>query len=185
MFKRKRDNILPQHIECYTFNKPKDQKTLSEEDKIAIQEFYKQHNINYRGITASHQNVIFKRTVNFIYIVAHYYDKNLNAPRTAKLGPDKGYGVVRTQAYLFHKNGRILYDLDHDYRTQPKDTFELQQVEHKKVLKLNYDLHDELNNKRLQEVGRLCKNFAQFDKACLDLLKEDDTPRSIDFLKGE
>ncbi len=171
MFIRREANFLPKHVEYYTFKKLEG--PITEEDKKEIEDFYKKHNIKYRGLTDTHRCVIFKRTTNYIYIVAHLYDK--------KYKNDK-VGVVRTQAYVFHKSGRLLYELDHDYREHPKDTFGHSQTKHQKCLKLNYDLHDELNSKELGVIGRHCTSFSGFDRACHELLEKDDTPQSIDFI---
>jgi len=152
---------------------------MSEEDKSAIAEFYKKNGINYEGLTSYQQNIIFKRTVNYIYIVAHYYDNKPDVKSVAKLGPNKGFGVVRTRAYVFYKSGELLYELDHDYQSYSDN-----QIEEKKLNKRNYELHQQLNNPHLEDIGKHCDNFIRFDSCCHALLKDDDVCKSVDFIKN-
>ncbi len=177
MFKRKERRSLPRHIEYLQYHRPFKITNMSDEDKDTIQKFYEDHNIKYKALTNYQQNIIFKRTVNYIYIVAHFYDDK-TVKNVAKLGPNKGFGVVRTQAYIFHKSGELLYELDHDYQTYADN-----QIEEKKLNKRNYELHQELNNECLEEIGKHSQNFIKFDSSCHDLLKKDDVCKSVDFIK--
>lgn len=181
MFKRKEKRYLPKHIEYYQYHRDFRIKNTPQKDKTAIEEFYKLHNIKYKGLTTSQQNIIFKRTVNYIYIVAHFYDNKPQARIIAKLGPNKGFGVVRSRAFIFHKRGELLYELDHDYQEYP-EVGKTTQVENKKVLKKNYELHEKLDNNFLKEIGKNTQNFVKFDKACHELLRQDDVHNSVDFI---
>jgi len=167
MFKRRETGHLPKHIEYYTYRRGKNVREMPDEDKIAIEYFYKKNNI--KELTTRHQNIIFKRTVSYIYIVGHFWDKK-----------DKNLGVVRVQAYVFHKSGTLLYELDHDH--QSYDGVHFKQTNSKKLLKVNYAKHDELNNPHLQAIGKCCENFIKFDSACHDLLKQDKVCKSVDFI---
>jgi len=153
---------------------------MPEEDKKAISDFYKLHNIKYEGLTTYQQVIIFKRTVNFIFIMAHYFDKKSNAKYVNPMqGPDQGVGVVRTQSFIFYKDGSLLYELDHDFQTY--DT----QVEEKKINKRSYHIHEELNNPYLEEIGNSGTVMAKWDRSCHELLKQDTTPKSLDFIMNE
>ena len=182
MFKLKENRYLPRHILYYQYSRPNDIKRMPEEDKSAIQAFYEENNIKYKDLTTYQQNIIFKRTVTYIYIVAHFYDKKpyarMRIPEA--VGETGGVGVVRTQAYIFHKSGSLLYELDHDYQTYADN-----QIEEKKLNKRNYELHEELNNNYLKEIGNKSQNFIRFDKACHELLKNDDALRSVEFITEE
>ena len=181
MFQKKANRYLPKHIEYYTYHRDKNVRNMPKEDMLAIEDFYSKHRIRYKNLTTYQQVIIFKRTINYIYIVAHFFDKSPNNPMKAKFGPDKDFGVARTQAYIFYKDGKLLYELDHDYQKYPfRDTT---QVESKKLLKVNYELHDLLNNPYLKKIGRYSKSISGFDKAAHDLLKNDDILPSIDFIK--
>lgn len=170
MFKRRDNGHLPKHIEYYTYKRDKAQKEMPDTDRDAIEEFYKKNNITLERIKIYQQSFLFKRTVNYIYLVAHFFDKK-----------DKGnIGVVRTLAYVFHKSGTLLYELDHD--NQSYKGVHTTQTNAKKLLKLNYGMHDELNNPYLQAIGRHCENFIKFDSACHDLLKQDKVCKSVDFI---
>jgi len=178
MFKRKERRTLPSHIEYYQYHRDFKIKETSEEDKIEIMLFYRKNNINYEGLTNYQQNIIFKRTVNYIYIVAHYYDKK---PAAKFKNPmQDGIGVVRTRAFIFYKSGELLYELDHDYQSYADN-----QIEEKKINKRNYELHDSLNNSYLEEIGKHSQNFIRFDKSCHELLKRDDCHKSVDFIKED
>ena len=157
---------------------------MPEEDKIAIEEFYKLHKINYKGLTNYQQVIVFKRTVDYIFIIAHYFDKKSGAKFVHPMeGKDKGFGVVRTQGYVFYKSGELLYELDHDYQ-EYKDSH-LTQVEDKKIIKRNYELHDKLNNEYLNKIGECSQSIQKFDRACHDLIKKDDVCKSVDFITGD
>jgi len=181
MFIQKQSKHLPAHISCWTYHRDKRINQMPEEDKIKIEEFYESQRILYKELTSYQQVVVFKRTTNFIYIVGHYFNTAPQAKFKAKLGLNIGYGIIRTQSYVFYKTGEILYELDHDYQQYP-DTCTTQ-IEHKNLLKINYDLHDKLNNNLLKEIGSKVKNHIQFDRACHALLRDDTTPRSVDYIK--
>jgi len=91
-----------------------------------------------------------------------------------------GIGVVRTRAFVFYKDGALLYELDHDYQTYADN-----QIEEKKINKRNYELHDSINSTYLEEIGKQSQNFIRFDKACHELLKKDDVHQSMDFILEE
>jgi len=149
---------------------------MPEEDKIALEKFYESHNIKYKGLTTYQQVIVFKRTVNFIFIIAHFFDKKDYAQFVNPMD-DKKIGVVRTQGYIFYKDGTLLYEYDHDRQRYDN------QVEHRKLLKVSYDLHEKLDNKYLNEIGKSCKSTQAFDRACHDLIKHDTTLASVDFIK--
>ena len=188
MFKLKEKKNLPKHINYYQYLRDLQIKKMPEEDKTAITEFYKLHNIRYEALTDYQQNIIFKRTVNYIYIVAHFYDKKdyakMRIPQA--MGKKGGIGVVRTRAFVFYKTGELLYELDHDYQTYSDN-----QIEEKKINKRNYELHElcesrhrKQNCNYLDDIGNHSQNFIRFDKACHELLKHDDVCKSIDFILG-
>jgi len=181
MFKKKAKKNLPSHIEYFQYYRNFRTKQMPDEDKIQIRKFYESHSIRYEGLTGYQQNIIFKRTLNYIYIVAHYYDKKPYAKMRVPegMGDRAGFGVVRTRSFIFYKTGELLYELDHDYQEYPDN-----QIMNKKVTKLNYSLHDNLNNSYLEEIGSNTQNFVRFDRACHDLLKKDDVHKSVDFIKS-
>ncbi len=177
MLKRKENNKLPSHIECYQYKRDYLLRKMPEEDRYDIEEFFKKHYINYRGLTPYQQNIIFKRTLNYIYIVGYFFDHKDRAEFKAAFGPDKGFGVIRTQAFLFHKSGELLYELDHhvqDFKYQDQ----------KKLLKVNEFMHTKLDNPTLKRIGECGQNFVSFDRAVHELLKGDNTCKSVDFIKG-
>jgi len=154
---------------------------MSEKDKIALQKFYENNNIKFKGLTTYQQVILFKRTVNFIFIEAHFFDKKPNAKFVNPgIGKDKGFGLVRTQAYIFYKDGSILYELDHDHQEYNDTHFT--QVSDKKLLKRNYELNDKLNNKELVKCGESGKSVGLFNKAAHELLRQDKESKSIDFI---
>ena len=178
MFKLKESSRLPKEIDYYQYKRDFKIKNMPDEDKTAIDEFYKLHNINYEALTDYQQRIIFKRTVKYIYIVAHFYDKKDYAKMRIPEGMGNGgFGVVRTRAFVFHKSGDLLYELDHDYQTYSDN-----QIEEKKVNKRNYERHEELNSDYLLEIGKQSQNFIRFDKACHELLKNDVIYKSVDFI---
>lgn len=180
MFKRQKNRNLAGHIEYYTYKRDKSVKVMPDADKSAIAEFYKLHNIKYDALTNYQQIIVFKRTVNFIFIIAHYFDKKSGAKYVNPMkGPDQGTGVVRTQGYIFYKDGSLLYELDHDFQSYADN-----QIEEKKINKRNYELHMKLNNECLHEIGNSGQVMAKFDRACHDLIKQDDSPKSVDFIKS-
>jgi len=155
---------------------------MPEEDKIAIQDFYEKHNIKHKDLTTYQQVIVFKRTINFIWIIAYYFDKQIGARFVNPMvGKDKGFGVVRTQSYIFYKDGTLLYELDHDYQ-EYKDTHTTQ-VENRKLLKRAYALHDKLDNEYLNRIGECNQNIQKFLNTCHGLLKSDDILASLDFIK--
>jgi len=155
---------------------------MPQEDKDAIEKFYKSHNIKYKGLTTYQQVIVFKRTVNFIFIIAHYFDKKSGAKFVNPM-EGKEIGVVRTQGYIFYKDGSLLYELDHDYQDY-KDTH-FTQVEDKKLIKRNYELHDKLDNEYLNKIGENGQSIQGFDRACHDLIKQDKVLPSVDFITKE
>ena len=182
MFKLKKNRVLPSHISYYRYKRDFKVKVMPDEDKTAIDEFYKLHNITYRDLTTYQQNIIFRRTVNYIYIVAHFYDNKSYARFRTPKDREKngGIGVVRTRAYVFYKTGDLLYELDHDYQTYSDN-----KIEEKKINKRNYEVHEYLNNSCLEEIGKHSQNFIRFDKACRELLKQDNVYKSVDFITGD
>ena len=178
MFKRKESSRLPKHVEYFQYKRAFKIKEMPKQDKTAIDEFYELHKINYKELTTYQQNIIFKRTIKYIYIVAHFYDKKDYAKMRIPEGMGNGgFGVVRTRAFVFHKSGDLLYELDHDYQTYSDN-----QIEEKKVNKRNYEVHEELNSDYLLDIGSHSQNFIRFDKACHELLKNDVTYNSVDFI---
>jgi len=180
MFKRKVNKILPQHIQSYVYTRNKQVKRILDKDKISLTNFLKTQGITY-NLSLYQHFIRLKRTINFIYLVGDYFDNTKTAKFTAKGGPNKGFGVVRTQAYLFYKTGELLYEFDHDYQSYPRLGHSVQ-TSHKKLLQLSYDLHDKLNNDTLKDIGNHIQSFIKFDRSCLQLLKIDDTCNSIDFI---
>ena len=186
MFKLKNNLKLPAHISYYRYTRDLQDKIMSEEDKTAVAEFYKSHHLLYEGLPNYQQNITFKRTVNYIYIVAHFYDNKdyakMRIPEA--MGQNGGIGVVRTRAYVFYKSGELLYELDHDYQTYSDN-----QIEEKKLNKRNYELHElcesrhrKQNCNYLDDIGNHSQNFIRFDKACHELLKQDNVCKSVDFI---
>lgn len=177
MFKRQKNKNLAGHIEYYTYKRDKSVKIMPEADKTAIAEFYKLHKINYDALTNYQQIIVFKRTVNFIFIIAHFFDKKSNAKYVNPMdGPDQGTGVVRSQGYIFYKDGSLLYEIDND-----RQSYADNQIEEKKINKRNYELHQELNNEYLDAIGNSNK-IERFDRASHELIKQDDSPKSVDFI---
>ena len=178
MFKRQKNKQLPPHIEYYAYHRDKSVKVMPSADKIAIAEFYKLHRIDYEDLTNYQQIIVFKRTVNFIFIIAHYFDKKSGAKFVNPIeGKDMGMGVVRTQSYIFYKDGRLLYELDHDYQSYADN-----QIEERKINKRNYEVHEALNNDYLHEIGNSGQVIGKYDRACHELIKHDDLCKSVDFI---
>ena len=151
---------------------------MPEEDKDAIEKFYESHNIKYKGLTTYQQVIVFKRTVNYIFIIAHFFDKKDYAQYVNPMDGKK-IGVVRTQGYIFYKDGTLLYEYDYDRQRYDN------QVEHRKLLKVSYDLHEKLDNKYLNAIGGSGKSMHAFDSACHNLIKHDAVCKSVDFIKED
>lgn len=163
MFKRQNYKNVAPHIRYYKYKRDKNSRVMPLEDKIAIQEFYTQQGINYPELTTYQQLIQFKQTLHYTWILARYFE-------------DKNHHI-RTQSYLFHNKGsEILFELDHDYQVYGN------QVQHKKLLKLNYEVHDLLDDPNLINVGRFCENLVNFERACNTLLANDNLPQSIHFV---
>jgi hypothetical protein len=168
MFKRQIDYPLPKHVECSKYIR-KD-KNLSPTDRIALEKFYKSHNLKHYDLPTQEPCIYFKRTINFVYITAKVFCKDANGKRD----------VLRTKAFVFYR-GIILYTLDHDKCKYPYGNHTL--TNQKKCIKLNYGTHEELNNEYLKEMGRYCEDFVKFNSACLNLLIHDNEQQSINFIK--
>jgi hypothetical protein len=182
MFKRKPNEQLPKHIEYSVYRREKAVHEMPPEDKIAIEKFYENNGVKHYDLPVHEHIIIFKRTVNFVYIVARIFAKGPNVHSPAKLGKDEGYGISRTKAFVFYR-GIILYTLEHDYTPYPCSVTGHTTTNQKKCIKLNYGTHDELNHPILREIGKCCTSFTKFDGACHDLLRSDNGSQSINFIK--
>ena len=164
------------------YRRDKSVQTTPEEDQVAVKKFYENNGVKHYDLPLSGHALIFKRTLNFVYIVEHIFSKEPNVHTVAKLGKDEGYGIIRTKAFVFYR-GIILYTLDHDYRSYPCLSTGLTTTKHKKCIKLNYETHEELNNIHLKAMGRVCESFPKFNGYCHDLLINDNESQSINFIK--
>lgn len=183
MFKRNFNAKLPNHVECYTYQRDKKtQGVQPEAERIAIENFYFANGIKHYDLPTSGQKIHFKRTLNFVYITEHFLSKSPNAKYKAQIGSLEGYGIIRSKSWVFYR-GIILFTLDHDYNEYPSKATGTTTTTQKKCIKLNYATHEELNNSDLNAVGKHCESFEGFDKACKMLLVHDDTPHSINFIK--
>lgn len=168
MFKKTKVKNLPEHIKYFKYYRNKDSLRMSDIDKKSINDFYEKQNIKIKDLTTYQQTIVFKRSLNFMCIIAYYYRR---VGGTLK--------VVRTRVFVYHRDGSMLYDLDHDYQRYGN------QIEHRNLLKKNYDIHDRLDNPHLVTMGGHLFNLRKFLQSCNELLKEDVTLNSIDFILGE
>lgn len=184
MFKRQEIENLPRHIEYSVYRRDKSVQGTPEKDREAIEKFYEDNGVKHYDLPTQEHLIFFKRTINFVYIVAHTFGKDVNAKSIAKMGKYEGYGIVRTKAFVFYK-GTILYTLDHDYRSYPSSITGMTTTNQKKCIKLSYGTHDELNSPILREIGKCCESFTKFNNACLDLLVSDKGSQSINFIQED
>ena len=169
MFKKQNNRHLPSHISYWLYKRDKSIDQMPPEDKSKIVEFLENHNLDLKRVNIYQQRIVFKRTTNFIYLVTHAYKRSI---------------FVRTQNYLFYRTGELLYEFDHDKNLYPQPG-NTSQSQNTATHKFNYEIHEKLNNPKLDAIGSVGVSPLKHDSACHDLLKSDTTPRSVEYIKGD
>ena len=96
MFIRNPKTKLPPHVKSYScFREKSTNGKLTEEERTHIENFYLAHGVKHYNLPYEEHLIIFKRTLNFVYIVAHTFTNS------KQVEPDSdGYKIIRSRPYI-------------------------------------------------------------------------------------